>query len=88
MRVRETWGQQRVLKSFTFASSNGTDDWRNGKLWKANRYHYDVSTSPEEPPGALIFADGFESGDTSAWDGTTRREGLRSPPARGRGLKR
>ncbi|MCP4663767.1 MAG: hypothetical protein GY856_50935, partial [bacterium] len=49
----------------TFASSNGTDDWRNGKLWKANRYHYDVSTSPEEPPGALIFADGFESGDTS-----------------------
>ena len=70
VRVRESWGQQRVLKSFVFAESNGTDDWRNGKLWKANRYHYDVSTSPEEPPGALIFADGFESGDTSAWDRT------------------
>ncbi len=26
VRVRETWGQQRVLKSFVFAESNGTDD--------------------------------------------------------------
>ncbi len=46
VRLRETWGQQRVLKSFTFAESNGTGDWRNGKLWKANRYHY-VSTDSQ-----------------------------------------
>ena len=70
VRVRESWGQQRLLKSFTFADSNGPNDWRKGKLWKTNRHHYDLSIAPEEPPGALIFADGFESGDTSAWSDT------------------
>jgi len=39
VRVRESWGQQRLLKSFTFADSNGPNDWRKGKLWKTNRHH-------------------------------------------------
>ncbi len=60
VRIRETSGQQRVLKSFTFGDANGTADWRNGKLSIANRYHY-VSLLPSEPPGAL--ESGCQSGD-------------------------
>ncbi len=46
--VRETGGSQRTIKSFTFASANGTNDWANGKLRQAtanNWYDPGVPTS-------------------------------------------
>lgn len=42
--VQETTGLQRVLKTFTFATSNLTDangtDWRKGKMTSASRFNY------------------------------------------------
>jgi RHS repeat-associated protein len=44
--VRETGGYQRVLKSFTFATANGTGDWANGKLKQAvGNNWYDPNSS-------------------------------------------
>ena len=39
-RVRETSGQQRVLRTFDFATSNGSGDWANGKLRTATATNY------------------------------------------------
>jgi RHS repeat-associated protein len=42
--VRETGGSQRTLKSFTFATANGANDWANGKLRQATANNwYDIS---------------------------------------------
>jgi RHS repeat-associated protein len=45
--VKETGGAGRLLKDFTYASANGTNDWRQGKLQQANRYNYlTIGTTP------------------------------------------
>ncbi|MFL6192558.1 MAG: hypothetical protein ACJ75H_00195, partial [Thermoanaerobaculia bacterium] len=38
--VQETGGSARVLKAFSYATANGTNDWRQGKLRTATRYNY------------------------------------------------
>ena len=38
--VNEFNGLARPLKSFTYAPSNGSNDFRQGKLWQASRYNY------------------------------------------------
>ena len=62
-KIREIGTNGRDLKIFTYAAANGTDDWRNGKLWIVSRFNY--FNEPGLPD--QIFADGFESGDLTAW---------------------
>ncbi len=38
--VQETGGSSRLLKAFTYASANGSNDWSQGKLRQASRYNY------------------------------------------------
>ena len=38
--VKETGSSGRLLKAFTYASANGTNDWSQGKLRLATRYNY------------------------------------------------
>ncbi len=40
LQVNEASGLSRPLKSFTYASSNATNDLRQGKLWQDSRYNY------------------------------------------------
>jgi RHS repeat-associated protein len=40
--VKETGASGRLLKAFTYAPSNGTNDWRQGKLQVATRYNYET----------------------------------------------
>ena len=40
--VKETGASGRLLKSFSYATNNGTNDWRLGKLQSSTRYNYPV----------------------------------------------
>jgi YD repeat-containing protein len=39
-RIQETGSSGRLLKEFSYAPANGTNDWRQGKLQQASRYNY------------------------------------------------
>jgi RHS repeat-associated protein len=39
--IRETGGGLRLLKELTYATANGTNDWKNGKLVMAKRHNWD-----------------------------------------------
>jgi RHS repeat-associated protein len=40
LQIKETSGQQRVLKLFEYATANSGSDYRKGRLWKATRHNY------------------------------------------------
>jgi RHS repeat-associated protein len=57
-----------IYRSYQYATENGTNDWANGKLRSVvNNNEFPESGKAMKQAGDLIFADGFESGDTSGW---------------------
>jgi hypothetical protein len=62
--VRETGGLQRILKTFTFATANGSNDWANGKLRQA------VANSYYDPGSQTTY---FLSQETYTYGGTGGR---------------
>jgi RHS repeat-associated protein len=57
-----------IYRSYLYATENGTNDWANGKLRSVvNHNIFPEARKALKQAGEVLFADGFESGDTSAW---------------------
>jgi RHS repeat-associated protein len=67
------WGSSgRLLKTFSYANSNGTNDWSQGKLRQANRYNYvTIGTTPYTIQIAETYTYGGKDGRVSKRDTQT-----------------
>ena len=67
--VSETANPQKVWKEFTYADSNGANDWRAGKLWTSKRYNY-VNVNWKGSTGVVTetFTYGGVNGRVSNYD--------------------
>jgi hypothetical protein len=80
--VRETNNPARIWKEFTYADSNGPNDWRAGKLWTARRHNFMNNWAPvTDAVVTETFTYGGKNGrvsryDVSLSDGPALREGF------------
>jgi RHS repeat-associated protein len=67
--VKETGTGGRVIKSYTYATANGTSNWRNGKVEVARRYNYVlIGTTPYTVEIAETYTYGGRGGRPSKRD--------------------